>query len=63
METRLIVRNDTKFDKIRKRLFKSYFKKEFELIQMMDNLVLKKVEKPTNIIIPREIGKRKNEKY
>ena len=57
VETSLILRKETKFDKIRKNLFMIFFKEEYLLMQRIDNLMMPKRINPSKIIIPKEIGK------
>lgn len=56
-ETSLIIRKETKFDKLRKNLFMLIFGQEYRLLQEIEDLLMLKREKKKNIIIPNEIGK------
>lgn len=62
LETRLIIRKESKFDKIRKRLLMIFFKDEYFLMEQFNELIRPKRIKPKNIIIPKEIGKNKEQK-
>lgn len=53
METRLIVIKQTKFDKIRRGLMMFFYGKDYEIIDKYQQLL--KVNRPRNIIIPKEI--------
>ena len=59
METSLIVRKESKFDKIRKLLTRIIFKKEYYLEEQLDELFKTKSVNVSKIVIPREIGKNK----
>ena len=61
LETRLIIRKESKFDKIRKRLLMIFFKDEYFLMEQFNELIRPKRIKPKNIIIPKEIGKNKEQ--
>lgn len=60
LETGLIIRKESKFDKIRKKLLMLFFKEEYLIMEQLDSLVKPKKINPQNIIIPKEIGKNKN---
>lgn len=62
IKTELMLRKETKFDKIRKNLFFVIFKEEYKLEQRLDNLIMSKKPDLNKIIIPKEIGE-KYEKY
>ncbi len=55
--TSLVIKQETKFDKIRKRIYQIFFPEEYLLEMELENLI--KIHRPNtkNIIIPREIGK------
>ena len=55
LETGLIVVKETKFDKIRKYLISIFFKNEQKMIIEFEELM--HINRPKNIIIPKEIGK------
>ena len=55
LETGLIVRKTTPFDKIREALFSIFFHKEYEMMEKLDKLLEPKRVKSSNIITPREI--------
>lgn len=57
VETSLVLRKETKFDKLRKSLFMIFFKEEYLLSQRIDDLIVPKRVKSSKIIIPAEIGK------
>ncbi len=57
METGLIIRKETKFDKIRKILNRIFFKEEYFLEMELENLLKKKEINTSKIVIPKEIGK------
>lgn len=57
-QTSLIIRKETKFDKIRKRLFMLFFGQEYTLLQEIEDLLIPRREKKKNIVIPNEIGKK-----
>lgn len=59
-ETSLVIRKETKFDKIRKLLLEIFFKEGYLLEMELENLLKIHRVNPTKIVIPREI---KNEKY
>ena len=60
LETGLIVRKESNFDKIRKSIYKIFFKKEYFLEMELDNITKINRPNPKNIVIPMEI---KGEKY
>lgn len=55
LETGLIVVKETKFDKIRKYLISIFFKNEQKMIIEFEELM--HINRPKNIIIPKEMGK------
>ena len=57
METGLIVRKETKFDKIRKILNRIFFKEEYFLEAQLEELLRKESVITSKIVIPKEIGK------
>lgn len=57
METGLIIRKETKFDKIRKILTRIFFKEEYFLEAELEGLLQKRSFNTSKIVIPREIGK------
>ncbi len=57
METGLIIRKETKFDKIRKILTRIFFKEEYFLEAELEGLLQKRSVNISKIVIPREIGK------
>ena len=63
LETGLIVRKETVFDKIRKSLLMLICQKDYQMIQRLDELMMpKRPNQNSKIVIPKEIG-RKNIKY
>lgn len=59
VETSLIIRKETKFDKIRDALFNLFFHEEYEMMHRLDELLKIKRVETNKIVIPREIGNRK----
>ena len=59
MPTGLIVKKETKFDKIRKLLNRIFFKEEYYLEAELQSLLQKRSINTSKIVIPREIGKNK----
>ncbi len=59
MQTGLIVKRETKFDKIRKLLSRIFFKEEYYLEAELQSLLQKRSINTSKIVIPREIGKNK----
>ena len=57
VETSLVIKKETKFDKIRDALFNLFFHKEYEMMQRLDELLKIKRVEPNKIIIPKEIKK------
>ncbi len=58
IETSLVIRKETIYDKIRRSLCFIIFKKDYKMIQRLENLIMpKKPDIKTKIIIPKEIGK------
>ena len=57
MQTGLIVRKETKFDKIRKLLTRIFFKEEYFLEEQLEELLQKRSVNVSKIVIPTEIGK------
>ena len=53
METGLIVVKHTKFDKIRRKIMMFFYGKDYKIIERYQQLV--KINRPKNIIIPKEI--------
>ena len=62
METGLIIRKETKFDKIRKILTRIFFKEEYFLEEQLEELLQKRSVNTSKIVIPKEIGKKYVEK-
>ena len=59
MQTGLIVKRETKFDKIRKLLNRIFLKEEYYLEAELQSLLQKRSINTSKIVIPREIGKNK----
>ena len=59
LETGLIVRKESKFDKTRKKLMMLFFKEEYLIMEQLEGLLTPKKINPTNIVIPKEIKKNK----
>ncbi|MCI8411298.1 MAG: hypothetical protein HFJ40_02405 [Clostridia bacterium] len=57
VETSLVLKKETKFDKMRKNLFMIFFKEEYLLMQRIDELMTPKKVNTSKILIPKEIGK------
>ena len=57
VETSLIIRKETKFDKIRDALFNLFFHEEYEMMHRLDVLLQIKRVETNKIVIPREIKK------
>lgn len=55
VETGLIVKQETKFDKVRKLIYQIFFREEYLLDMEMENLIKIHRPNPKDIIIPREI--------
>lgn len=60
LETGLIIRKESNFEKIRKYLYQIFFKKEYLLEMELNNITKIHRPNPKNIVIPKEI---KIEKY
>ena len=56
METGLIIKKETKFDKIRKLLTRIFFKEEYFLEEELKGLLQKRSINTSKIVIPKEIG-------
>lgn len=56
METGLIIKKETKFDKIRKLLTRIFFKEEYFLEEELRGLLQKRSINASKIVIPKEIG-------
>ncbi len=58
VETSLIIKKETIFDKIRKNLFLFIYQKDYEMIRRLEDLIKPKRPKSNSqIIIPKEMGK------
>ena len=59
IETGLIVKKETIFDKIRRNLLIFIYQEDYEAMQRLDELIKSKRQiKNTKVIIPKEIGTR-----
>lgn len=54
-QTSLVVKKETKFDRIRKNLFLLFFKEEYYLMERIDHFMAPKKINTSKIIIPKEI--------
>ena len=55
-EKSLIIRRETVYDKIRRSLLALIFRKEYKMVQRLEELL--KPHRPSeNIVIPKEVGK------
>ena len=57
VETSLIIRKETKSDKIRDALFNLFFHEEYEMMHRLDELLKVKKVETNKIVIPKEIKK------
>lgn len=58
IETSLVIRKETIYDKIRKSLFSLLNRKDYQMMQRLDILMKPKRPKAgSKIVIPKEIGK------
>lgn len=58
LETSLIIRKETLYDKIRKSLSILIYQKDYKMIQRLDKLLMpKRPKQNSKIIIPQEMGK------
>ena len=62
IETSLIIKKETKFDKIRNTIYQIFFKQEYLLDMELKNITQIKRPNPKNIIIPREIKSEKHKR-
>ena len=62
IETSLIIKKETKFDKIRNTIYQIFFKQEYILDMELKNITQIKRPNPKNIIIPREIKSEKHKR-
>lgn len=56
-ETSLIIRKETRFDKIRKSICMLFFGQEYRMLQEIEDLLMPKRKNKGKIVIPNEIGK------
>ena len=59
LETGLIIRKETKFDKIRKLLMQIFFSEEYFFEEQLEELLKVKRVDPKKIVIPKEIRREK----
>lgn len=62
IETSLIIKKETKFDKIRNTIYQIFFRQEYLLDMELKNITQIKRPNPKNIIIPREIKSEKHKR-
>lgn len=62
LETSLVVRKETKFDKIRKIIYQIFFQEEYLLDMELKNIIKINRPNPEKIVIPREIKSEKHKK-
>ena len=60
VETSLVIKKETKFDKIRDALFSLFFHEEHEMMQRLDELLKVKRVETNKIVIPKEMKKFSN---
>ena len=60
LETGLIIRKESNIEKLRRTLYRIFFKEEYFLELEINNIIKPNKPNPKNIVIPREI---KIEKY
>lgn len=60
VETSLVIKKETKFDKIRDVLFSLFFHEEYEMMQKLDELLKVKRVETNKIVIPKEMKKFNN---
>lgn len=60
LETGLIIRKESNIEKLRRTLYRIFFKEEYFLEMEINNIIKSNKPNPKNIVIPREI---KIEKY
>ena len=60
LETGLIIRKETSIEKLRRILYRVFFKEEYFLEMEINNIIKSNKPNPRNIVIPKEI---KIEKY
>ena len=59
IETNLVIRKETIYDKIRRSLLVLIYQKDYPMIQRLENLIqLKRPNQGSKIIIPKEMGRR-----
>ena len=62
LETSLIIKKETKFDKIIKTIYQIFFQEEYLLDMELKNIMQLSRPNPKNIIIPREIKSEKHKR-
>ena len=62
VETSLIIKKETKFDKIKNSIYQIFFRQEYLLDMELKNITQIKRPKPKNIVIPREIKSEKHKR-
>lgn len=58
LETSLVVKKETKFDKIRKIIYQIFFQEEYLLDMELKNIIKINRPNPEKIVIPREMVKK-----
>lgn len=59
METSLVIKKETIYDKIKKSLFVLIYRKDYQMMRRLDELIKpKRPHSSSKIIIPKEIEKR-----
>lgn len=58
LETSLVVKKETKFDKIRKIIYQIFFQEEYLLDMELKNILKINRPNPEKIVIPREMVKK-----
>lgn len=62
MQTSLVIKKESKFDKVKKRLLMFFLKEQYFMMQELDLLTKPKRPQRQNIIIPKEMSKNKRKK-
>ena len=62
LETSLIIKKETKFEKVRKTIYQIFFQQEYLLDMELKNIMKINRPNPKNIIIPREIKSEKHKR-
>lgn len=62
LETSLVVKKETKFDKIRKIIYQIFFQEEYLLDMELKNILKINRPNPEKIVVPREIKSEKHKR-